>query len=884
MTEKLISKKTEKANLPVTGMACTTCAATIEKGLAETPGVEQAQVSFASEKAAVEYDPSKVDLAKLRQAISELGYGVASQKSVFPVGGMTCASCVARVEEALSSVPGVVSANVNLASEKATVEYLEGTDIADLKRAVRDAGYELGLEAETLTDVTEATQREVRTLRNRLILAVSLVIPIFTLMWVPDFAGKLYLLWALATPVQFWAGWRFYRGAWGALRHKTADMNTLVAVGTSAAYFYSVVAVILPDFFVAGGRAAHVYFDTAAMIIALILLGRFLEARAKGQTSEAMKKLIGMQPKMALIMRDGEEREIPIEDVQLGDLILVRPGERVPVDGIIHEGYSSIDESMITGESIPVDKKAGDEVIGATINKTGSFTFKATKVGKDTTLAQIVRLVEEAQGSKAPIQRLADVIASYFVPIVIGIALITFTVWYFTGPDPALTFALLNFVAVLIIACPCALGLATPTAIIVGTGKGAERGILIRSAEALERSYKVKTVLLDKTGTLTRGEPTVTDVIAAPPLSQDDVLRLAASAEHGSEHPLGEAIVRVASEKQLMLSPATDFNAIPGHGVEASVDGKKLLLGNLRLMQDRGLSLNGLEKEASRLREMGRTVMLLGRDGQVMGIIALADTIKPGAREAVGELHRMGIEVVMLTGDNRRTAEAIAREVGIDRILAEVLPEDKAQEVKKLQAEGKMVAMVGDGINDAPALAQADVGIAIGTGTDVAMETGDITLISGELTGITAAVSLSKRTMRTIKQNLFWAFSYNTALIPVAAGVLYLAFRQTGVPSGLHFILGDYGFLNPILAAAAMAASSLTVVSNSLRLKRFQPAKSAELTGGVKMAIDPVCKMEVEESQAAASSEYKGQKYYFCAVGCKKAFDQNPEKYLTGKK
>jgi len=517
--------------------------------------------------------------------------------------------------------------------------------------------------------------------------------------------------------------------------------------------------------------------------------------------------------------------EISIEAVQVGDLVLVRPGERVPVDGIVREGYSSIDESMITGESIPVEKKAGDEVIGASINKTGSFQFEATKVGKDTTLARIIRLVEEAQGSKAPIQRLADIIASYFVPIVIGIAIITFIIWYFLGPAPAFTFALLNFVAVLIIACPCALGLATPTAIMVGTGKGAENGVLIRSAEALERSHKISTVLLDKTGTLTRGEPKVTDIIAIPSSSQEEVLRLAASAEHGSEHPLGEAIVRAASEKKLELSPASDFNAIPGHGVEASVGKTKLLLGNLKLIKDRGLSLNGLEEEANRLWEKGKTVMFLGLDSQVVGIIALADTLKPNAKEALEELHKMGIEAVMLTGDNRRTAEAIAQEVGIDHVLAEVLPEHKAQEVKRLQDEGKVVAMVGDGINDAPALAQADVGIAIGTGTDVAMETGDITLIRGDLGGIVTAILLSKRTMKTIKQNLFWAFAYNTALIPVAAGVLYLAFGQTDVPPGLHFILGNYGFLNPILAAAAMAASSITVVSNSLRLRRFKPAK-----------------------------------------------------------
>jgi Cu+-exporting ATPase len=820
----------EKAHIPITGMTCTTCAATIEKGLAKMPGVKRAEVNFASEKASVEYDPSKVALSGIKDTIAQLGYGTATKKSIFPVGGMTCASCVSRVEKALSNVPGVISANVNLASEKATVEYVEGTEIASLRRAVKEAGYKLGSEAETLEDVTTASRREIQSLRNRFILAAVLgsVILALSLPWSPSFTGKLYLLWALATPVQFWAGLRFYRGAWGALKNRTADMNTLVAVGTSAAYFYSVVAVLFPSLFAAGGRGADVYFDTAAMIIALILLGRFLEARAKGQTSEAMKKLIGMQPKTALVIADGREREVPIEDIQPGDLILVRPGERVPVDGIIRQGYSSLDESMISGESIPVEKAVGDEVIGATINKTGSFRFEATKVGKDTALARIIRLVEEAQGSKAPIQRLADVIASYFVPIVIGIAIITFLIWYFLGPAPALTYALLNFVAVLIIACPCALGLATPTAIMVGTGKGAEHGILIRSAEALERSHKIDTVLLDKTGTLTRGEPQVTDILAIPSSSQEEVLRLAASAEHSSEHPLGEAIVKAAREKKLKLLTTSGFKAIPGQGVEASVKNKKLLLGNLKLINERGLARNGLEKEAERLWEEGKTVMFLGADGQVTGIIALADTLKPRAREALAEINKMGIEVIMITGDNRRTAEAIARQAGIERVLAEVLPENKSKEVKKLQKKGRVVAMVGDGINDAPALAQADVGIAIGTGTDVAMETGDITLISGDLKGIATAIALSKSTIRTIKQNLFWAFAYNTALIPVAAGVLYLAFGSSGVPSGLHFVLGDYGFLNPILAAAAMAASSITVVFNSLRLKRFKPARFAE--------------------------------------------------------
>jgi Cu+-exporting ATPase len=825
--ERTGSKKSDKASIHITGMTCTTCARTIKKGLSQTHGVKQADVNFASEKASLEYDPAKVSLAKIKDTVSQLGYGVATKKSIFPVGGMTCASCVARVEEALSGVPGVVSANVNLASEKATVEYLEGTGVADMRRAVKDAGYELGPEAQAPEDVTTAARREIRALRKRFIVAAVLAATIMILGFGPPFAGRPYLLWALATPVQFWAGLRFYRGAWGALKHKTSDMNTLIAVGTSVAYFYSMIAAVAPGIFASDILEPHLYFDTSAMIIALILVGRFLEARARGQTSEAIKKLVGMQPKSAVVISDGQQKETPVEDVEAGDIILVRPGERIPVDGIVREGYSSVDESMITGESIPVEKKVGDEVIGATINKTGSFQFEATKVGKDTTLARIVRMVEEAQGSKAPVQRLADVIASYFVPTVIGIAVITFIVWYFVGPSPALTFALLNFVAVLVIACPCALGLATPTAIMVGTGKGAERGILIRNGEALERAHQIEAVLLDKTGTLTRGEPAVADVVAAPSSSPQEVLRLAASAEQNSEHPLGEAVVKAALEKKLGLSPASDFNAIPGHGVEALVEGKRLVLGNLRLMQERGFALTELERKATELFEEGKTVMFLGQDSQAAGIIALADTLKPGAKEAVQTLRSMGIETAMLTGDNRRTAQAIARETGVDRVTAEVLPEHKAGEVMKLQEEGKVVAMVGDGINDAPALAQSDIGIAIGTGTDVAMETGDITLISGDLMGVVTAISLSKRTMRTIKQNLFWAFAYNTALIPIAAGVLYLVFGKTGVPTGLHFILGEYGFLNPILAAAAMAASSITVVSNSLRLRRFQPAKLA---------------------------------------------------------
>jgi len=919
-TETNQKKRKEKTIIPVTGMTCASCVATIEKGLSSVDGVSRANVNLASEKASVEYDPAQVDTKKLMDTIAGVGYGVAVEKKTFGVGGMTCASCVSTVESALAKVPGVVSAVVNLASEKATVEYLAGgVSVADLRRAVEGVGYSIRVEegAEESDALMAATRREIRALKTKLVVAG--VVGIFMLLgviselttgWMPSALGNRYLLWGLATPVQFWAGWQFYKGLWGGLKHRTANMNTLIAVGTSAAYLYSVAAILFPGFFSSGGREAGLYFDTAVLIIALILLGRFLEARAKGQTSEAIKKLMGMQAKTARVVREGQELDVPVEDVVVGDIVIVRPGEKVPVDGTLREGHSSIDESMVTGESIPVEKNVGDEVIGATINKTGSFQFEATKVGKDTALAQIIKLVEEAQGSKAPIQRLADIISAYFVPIVIVIALATFIVWSFLGPEPALTFALLNFVAVLIIACPCALGLATPTAIMVGTGKGAENGVLIRSGEALETAHKISAIILDKTGTLTEGKPVVTDVVAVGGFKDEELLSLAASAERGSEHPLGEAIVSAAKEKGVTLADTADFNAIPGHGIEARLNGKSVLLGNLKLMQDRGLSLDGLDEKAIELSNEGKTPMFLGFDGRPAGIIAVADTLKPHSKEAIRQLHRQGLEVVMLTGDNRRTADAIAREVGIDRALAEVLPEHKAQEVKKLQDEGKVVAMVGDGINDAPALAQADVGIAIGTGTDVAMEAADITLMSGDLTGVVTAISLSKRTMRTIKQNLFWAFAYNTALIPVAAGVLYFAFGSSGTPSGLQFFFGDFGFLNPVLAAAAMAASSLTVVSNSLRLRRFKavrfgtseaatasapvadrvpPAETAapvkdtteSSEGGTAMTTDPVCHMEVEEGSAAATSEYKGQTYYFCAAGCKKSFDQDPEKYLA---
>jgi Cu+-exporting ATPase len=811
-----------KTAIRINGMSCASCAANIEKALSKLPGVQQAAVNFASEKAIIEYAPDEIKASTIINSITGLDFRPVTIKSTFTVSGMSCASCVARVEKAIMNVPGVISASVNLANGRATVSYLEDVSLSSIKQAVEDAGFDVEAEVAVPQDVIDTADHEVKKLRNALIMAAVLGIAILILGFLPSFSGKAYILWALATPVQFWAGLRFYKGAWSALRHKTADMNTLVAVGTSAAYLYSMAATLFPSVFISGVIEPNLYFDTSAMIIVLILLGRFLEARAKGRTSEAIKKLIGLKPKAASVMRDGQEQQIAVDDVIIGDIIIVRPGESIPADGVISEGFSTIDESIITGESIPVDKKAGDEVIGASINRTGSFRFEATRVGANTTLSRIVRLVEQAQGSKAPIQRLADIIASYFVPVVIFIAVITFIVWYFAGPSPALTYAILNFVAVLIIACPCALGLATPTAIIVGTGKGAQNGILIRNAATLEKAHRVNSVLLDKTGTLTMGQPQLSDIISTGELAKEELLQLAASAESGSEHPLGQAIVAKAKQDGLEVLPVKSFKAVPGHGVEALIGFRQIVIGNLKLMKDKGIVVEGLEDRAGVLWEEGKTVMFLAVDDSIVGMLALSDTIKPGAAELVKKLRDIGLDITMITGDNRRAAEAIAQQVGIEDVLYDVLPEHKADEVEKLQKAGKTVAMVGDGINDAPALAQADIGIAIGSGTDIAMETADITLTSGELKGIAGAIDLSRRTMRTIRQNLLWAFAYNVLLIPVAAGILYIFFNDGTVPSGLHFALGQYGFLNPILAAAAMALSSLTVVSNSLRLKNYR--------------------------------------------------------------
>jgi Cu+-exporting ATPase len=625
--------------------------------------------------------------------------------------------------------------------------------------------------------------------------------------WVPGFLRRFVVLWALATPVQFIIGWPFLRGAWMSFRHRSADMNTLIAVGTLAAYFYSAAATLFPSFFERAGIAPAVYFDTSAFIIALILFGRLLEARAKGRTSEAIKRLAGLQPKTATIFRDGKETEIPVRDVLVGDVVLVRPGERIAADGVVEDGRSTVDESMITGESMPVRKSPGDEVIGATMNKSGSFRFRAAKIGRDTVLAQIIRLVEEAQGSKAPIQRLADVIAGYFVPVVMSVAVATFVLWFNFGPEPRVTFAVLNFVAVLIIACPCALGLATPTAVMVGTGRGAEHGILIKGGESLETVHRIDTIVFDKTGTLTRGEPELTDIAASPSFSEDDLLRLAAAVEKRSEHPLGLAVIKAAEQRKLRLEKAEDFRAAEGRGIDARVGGKSVALGNAGFMSDRSVEIQALAPRAEELLEEGKTVIFAAVDGRPAGLLAVADPLKTGSAEAVAGLKRMGLEVIMLTGDHAKTAEAVGRKAGIDHVIPEVLPQDKVRAIRRLQEEGRKVAMVGDGINDAPALAQADVGIAIGTGTDVAMEASDITLIRGDLRAVASAIALSRKTIRVIRQNLFWAFFYNVVGIPVAAGALYPFFRV---------------LLDPIIASAAMAFSSVSVVSNSLRLRRMK--------------------------------------------------------------
>lgn len=816
--------------LKIKGMTCASCVRRVETGLKKLDGISEANVNLSTEKVTIDYDDTVVGVEEIVNSINEMGYNAYPanvEKVTLPVGGMTCASCVRRIENEVKKVAGVFSASVNLAAERVTVEYdSDVISLADIKKVIVNLGYQVFDGQRETSEDRERLEREKEMKRLTLDFILGAVLTTIVLIgslphmmeswgqWVPAVLTMPLTLLILTTPVQFISGWRFYRGAYAALSHGTSDMNVLVAMGTSSAWFYSAAMTLFPAFLTGLGFPYQLYYDVATVITTLILLGRLLEAKAKGKTSEAIRRLMGMQAKTARVIRNEQEMDIPIEDVVIGDIVVVRPGEKVPVDGEIVSGRSALDESMLTGESIPVEKSVGDEVIGATINKTGTFKFRATKVGKDTMLAQIIRLVEEAQGSKAPIQKLVDVISAYFVPGVVIIAALSFVLWWAFGPEPSLIFGLTTFIAVLIIACPCALGLATPTAIMVGTGKGAENGILIKGAESLETAHKINTIVFDKTGTITFGEPSLTDLKVNNGFHEDEVLRLIASVESGSEHPLGEAIVKGAREKGLNLEEPEEFEAIPGHGILARVAKRIILIGNLRLMKSKNVEISdSMLASADALADEGKTPMFIAIDGEASGVVAVADTVKETSIKAIKELKKMGIEVIMLTGDNRRTADAVGRQVGIDRVLAEVLPEHKAQEVKKLQEEGKIVAMVGDGINDAPALAQADVGIAIGTGTDVAMEASDITLIRGDLRGVPTAIRLSKATMVMIWQNLFWAFAYNIVLIPVAAGLLWPLF---GI------------ILNPMLAAAAMAFSSLSVVLNTMRLKTFKVA--SELT------------------------------------------------------
>ena len=814
----------EKATLSIHGMTCAACVRRVEHGLKDLDGVHEAAVNLATEKATVTYDPSFLDLERIPGKVEDLGYEVVGldrstegnlDKTTISVGGMTCAACIRRVESALTTVDGVSNAAVNLATGKATIIHRpEWAGVDELKKVISETGYEfLGVVDVTLEDPVEAARkREIKELKLKFVVGVVLSVVIFSgsmQNWFPLLRSiprqiMLFCLFVLTTPVVFWVGSRFFSGAIKAAKQKTTDMNTLVAVGALSAYLYSAGATFVPQLFADAGIALHVYFDGAAMIITLILLGRLLEARAKGKTSAAIKRLMGLKPKTARVIRDGQEMDIPIAAVIKGDVILMRPGEKIPTGGMVVSGSSSVDESMLTGESIPVAKGAGSEVFGATLNKTGSFTFKATKVGAGTALAQIIRLVEEAQGSKAPIQRIADKVASIFVPVVFGIAVLTFLIWYIFVSEPTFSRALLNFVSVLIIACPCAMGLATPTAVMVGTGLGAENGILIKGGESLEKAYKLTTIVFDKTGTLTRGKPEVTDIVTAGGIEEHDVLKMAVSIEAVSEHPLAQAIIEKGRQAQVSPVSVEHFEALSGLGARVVVNGKKWLLGNLRLMEKEAVAMNGFVRKAERLASEAKTCVFVAEAGRVVGLIGVSDRPKAYAREAVSRLKEMGLKVAMITGDNEKTARAIGDVVGIDQIVAEVLPKDKAEEIKRLKLEGQVVAMVGDGINDAPALTTADIGIAIGAGTDVAMEASDITLIKDDLRSVPSAIRLSFETMKIIKQNLFWAFFYNSLGIPVAAGALYPFF---GI------------LLNPVVAAAAMAMSSVSVVSNSLRLR-----------------------------------------------------------------
>lgn len=795
------------------------------------PGVQTAQVNPTTSVVQLTFDPGRTTIATLVERIHTLGYRVGVATTRLGIQGMHCGSCVATIERQLGRTPGVLSASVNLATSQAAVTYVAGqVDSAGLSRAIEQAGYTVGPTSagvgQTTVDREEQDRnREYAILLRKFWVAALISVPVIIFSYPQFFPGirdwltmgsdARRVVWALlgvlTLPVMLWSGSHFFSGMWQGLKHRQANMHTLIATGITAAWLYSAVAVAAPGLF-PSMELAEVFYDVTTVVVALVNLGLALELKAKGRTSEAIKKLIGMQAKTARVVREGAEVTIPVEEVLVQDIVIVRPGEKIPVDGVVSEGQTAIDESMITGESIPVEKHAGDEVIGATINQTGSIRFRATKVGKDTALAQIIRLVQDAQGSKAPIQRVVDHVSHYFVPAVLILSIAAGLTWYLVGPQPAVIYALIVFVTTLIIACPCALGLATPTSLTVGIGKGAEHGILIRSGDALQTAQRLTTIVLDKTGTITQGKPVLTNLIAENGFAEDDVLIWAAAVERNSEHPLASAIVEAAQSRSLALPAVADFQAIPGHGVTAEVGGRQILLGNARLLDDRGIARGRLDAEAQKLADDGKTPMFVAVDGVAAGIVAVADTVKPDSIASIAALKRLGLEVIMLTGDNRRTAQAIGRQVGVDRVLAEVLPQDKAHEVQKLQLEGKRVGMVGDGINDAPALAQADIGLAIGTGTDVAIEAADITLISGSLSGVALAIAISKATMRNVRQNLFGAFIYNALGIPIAMGLVYPVF-------GL--------LLSPLLAAAAMAASSVTVVTNANRLRGW---KAQEVT------------------------------------------------------
>jgi len=863
--EKKEGEKPKKAEISVSGMSCATCALTIEKALKDLDGVSEAGVNLAAGRANIEYDPSAVDLPALEKAIEGAGYEVVDERVGIRVGGMTCAACVSTIEKALGGLEGVTGASVSLGAERAYVTYNPRmVGISEMKQAITDAGYQyLGLESESSDLVEEAHERDLKDRKRRIIIGFGVSLPMMAVMnlglSLPSYTP--YVMLAISAPVFLYLAWPIFLAAYRALRHATLNMDVMYSMGIGVAFTASVLGtfriVLTPEFLL---------YDTAIMLAAFLTLGRYLEAKAKGRTSEAVKKLVGLRPETAVLLRDGQEVEVRLEEVVAGDLVVITPGASIPVDGIVMAGRSYVDESMITGEPLPVEKSEESLVVGGTLNGDGVIWVKATKVGRDSVLSQIIRLVEEAQGSKPPVQRIADTAVTYFIPVVLIIAAAAFSFWYLTGAG--LLFSLTVLISVLVVACPCALGLATPTAVTVGVGRGAELGILVKSGEGLEATEKLTTVVFDKTGTLTKGTPEVV-ALSSSGMTESELLALAAGVEMNSGHPLGSAVVKRAAMEGVFPVTVSDVRAVRGKGVCAGFRGEEVCIGNRAMMEEAGVMIpDSTETEVAGHESEGRTTVIVAFRQEVTGIIAIADTLREGSVMAVQALSGMNLRTVMMTGDNARTAESVGREVGISEVFAGVLPQDKAGEVRKLQERGEVVAFVGDGINDAPALAMADLGIAIGSGTDVAVESGEFVLVHDDLRDAVAAVQLGRKVMGRIRQNLFWAFAYNAALIPVAAGLLYPFY-------GITF--------RPELAGLAMALSSVTVVSLSLMLRGYMPPVLAGGKEVRKMAIDPVCGMEVDEKTAKHVSEFRGEKYFFCAPGCKKAFDADPGKYLRGK-